>query len=124
MRKLFLLISLLLTGLSNAQQRSYPVFPDDGSWPEKGSIVTIIIVSVFVLFILALVVIIIRKSSERGRKTIIDGFTGRMRGDVYIDHSLFNDSSEKYSRRRNKRGGRDTRSGTGSTGIGGFGGGS
>ena len=121
LRKIFLITALLFAELSYAQSHRYPVFADDEVWPEKGTWITIIIVAVFSFFIIALIVSIIRKSKESGRKTIVDGFNIKKFGKGNMMHSLFPRSSSKYSKRRDKRGGVSSGTGTG-IGTGGFGG--
>jgi uncharacterized membrane protein YgcG len=122
LKKLFLVIIVLSTGLSYAQSRSYPVFPDGETFPEKSSVVPIVLAIVLSIFIIALIVFIIRKSKERGRKIIVDGFNIKMSGKQYLTHSLFrHSSSSKYSKRRDKRGGVSSGRDSGGIGGGGFG---
>ncbi len=136
MRKIFLIAALLFTGLSFAQVdstqktsgensyygRRYPVFPEGEQFPEKGSGVTIFILSLFGVAILTMSFLIIRKSKSRGNRIIIGGFSedtekGMVKRSIPTHYNI--GSSGIYSKRKGGRGGYDRRSGSG--GIGGFG---
>ncbi|MBN8568710.1 MAG: hypothetical protein J0M18_03680 [Ignavibacteria bacterium] len=134
MRKIFLIITLIFTSLSYAQVdstskstkensyygRRYPVFPDDQTFPEKGSAVPIFILSLFGIGILALTVFIIRKAKGSRSRIIIDGYermSDKRLGSHKISGPIYVGTSSIYSKRKGSRDGRDKNKSSG--GIGG-----
>jgi hypothetical protein len=97
LRKVFLILALLFTGLSSAY--------DNGATSEKGSGVTILIVTLLSISIAALIILIIRKAKSNGRKIIIEGITEGFGKEFSQRSPLYNnDSSSVYSKRRGSRG--------------------
>ncbi len=134
MRKLFLIIALLFTGLSYAQVdstkkstgensyygRRYPVFPEDQQFPEKGSAVPIFILLLFGIGISVLIVFIIRKAKGSRSRIIIDGFeriSDKRLGAHKISGPIYVGTSSIYSKRKGSRDGRNKNKSSG--GIGG-----
>ncbi len=126
MRKLFLIIALLFTGLSYAQVdstkkstgensyygRRYPVFPENETFPEKSSAVPIFILSLFGIGISALIVFIIRKAKGSRSRIIIDGFeriSDKRLGSHKISGPIYVGTSSIYSKRKGGRGGYNSR---------------
>lgn len=132
LRKILLILALLLSGLTNAQVdstsrstnensyygRRYPVFPDDGSWPEKSSGVPVFILILFGISILTLAVLIIRKAKSKRSRIIIEGFakvSEKGLGTRIVSIPFYIDSSSVYSKRRGSRGTQGRHKSTGGT---------
>lgn len=112
---------LLLTGLTNAQVdstskttnensyygRRYPVFPDDGSWPEKSSGVPVFILILSGIAILSLTVLIVRKAKGKRKRIITEGFakiSEKGLGTRIVSVPFYINSSSVYSKRRGSHG--------------------
>ncbi|MBS1494267.1 MAG: hypothetical protein JST55_12190 [Bacteroidetes bacterium] len=111
MRKIFLILVLLVSGICYAQSDSvtkslnetspsfsrYKQYEYEGIWPEQSPGMTIFIVSILSAIIIGLIILVIRKSKGYGSTVIVGGFP---RGSIrrhYIS------SSSIYSKRK-KRG--------------------